>query len=360
MAVNIDRKQAEQVLSEAFGNECKKNDTITKGIEFILNGTHKTYKYVLVNGLLAKASNPLANPLTLQVGSKLTGAYDARSLCHQVLVPFERDHLKSALGGSNEPFLNKPARFTELSTGNAVRGGNDKKALLTLIYIFENLKSQEDAKGYLTHSLGILKERIEALQQLATSKISYSPTLVEIYRFIDVFVSKSYEGETCAIVIGALENLFYSRFNDNYEVKPHKVNQSGASSKETGDIDIFKNGKLLCAIEVKDKDFNEYDLEHSFIKMIQEGAKKGEFIYGPRAKFDTNLINRKIGEYEDKGFYILFHNVHQYSRMLLYKADPESTSEFIEAVYKVAKEINCKELTLGWIQEVIQKVGWSK
>ena len=39
-----------------------------------------------------------------------------------VIVPFDTEVLNKALGGSNEPFLNKPARFPELSTSNAVRG----------------------------------------------------------------------------------------------------------------------------------------------------------------------------------------------------------------------------------------------
>src|SRR5690349_18380445 len=137
MAINIAKVDAEKVLLSAFRMRCTKEDEITDKIAIILKGTHKTYKYILVNGLLAKATKVTINALSLQAGAPIDGAYDARSLCHDVLVPFERDFLENSLGGSNEPFLNKPARFTHLSESNAVRRGNDKITLGLLIEIFE-------------------------------------------------------------------------------------------------------------------------------------------------------------------------------------------------------------------------------
>lgn len=91
-------------------------------VDDVLEHTHLTYKYILVTALTAKATDESVNPLRLQAKSALPGAYDARSICHGVIVPFDTEVLNKALGGSNEPFLNKPARFPELSTSNAVRG----------------------------------------------------------------------------------------------------------------------------------------------------------------------------------------------------------------------------------------------
>ena len=132
MAENINRADANKILLSAFRTRCSNKDSISIKIKEVLKGSHKTYKYVLVNGLLAKATNSNINALALQAGAPIDGAYDARSLCHKVLVPFERDFLQKALGGSNEPFLNKPARFTHLSNDNAVRRGNDKLTLTKL------------------------------------------------------------------------------------------------------------------------------------------------------------------------------------------------------------------------------------
>lgn len=104
MAENIDRTIAEKVLLSAFRMKCTIKDSVSTKIKQVLEGNHKTYKYILFNGLLAKATNNSINPLALQAGAPIIGAYDARSLCHKVVVPFERNFLQNALGGSNEPF----------------------------------------------------------------------------------------------------------------------------------------------------------------------------------------------------------------------------------------------------------------
>lgn len=232
----------------AFRSRCKKKDEISGQIKTIINGTHKTYKYILVNGLLAKATNPKANPLALQAGSQLEGAFDARSLCHKVLVPFERTFLQNALGGSNEPFLNKPARFPELSSTNAVRKGKDKATLLSIIDVLENISASDDALAYLACALEFLEEKIKKMKLLDNSKISYNPTVIEVYEFILKFISKSFEGETSVVIVATLEKLFYTQLIENYKVVAHKVNQSGASSKEIGDIDVYYNDLIYCAI----------------------------------------------------------------------------------------------------------------
>ena len=358
MPININLANAEQALLKAFRERCIKSDEICKKIKKVISGSHKTYKYILVNGLLAKATFGKANPIALQAGAPISGAFDARSLCHKVLVPFERDFLQNALGGSNEPFLNKPARFTHLSNENAVRKGKDKETLLTLIYIFESLNSSQEAQEYLSCALEVLKERITELKVLNDSTIKYNPTLVEIYEFIHHFLDKSFEGETAAIVVGTLEKIYYSRLGDNYKIVAHKVNQSGASSKETGDIDIFKDNFLLYSIEVKDKNFTEYDLEHAFSKIIKAKGKKGEFIFGINATFDQKAIDLKLREFEEKGFYTLLHNIFSYSRHTLMKIELYSKKEFTDTIFEIATQINSKEDTKKWIQELWTKLGW--
>ncbi|CAH0255700.1 hypothetical protein SRABI80_03094 [Peribacillus frigoritolerans] len=106
-----------EVINEAYDIATKENFTPVSNfkaeIYTVLSETHLTYKYIMVNAFLAKATDPKINPLCLQKNSKLDGAYDARTLCHKVLVRFEKENLSGALGSSNEPFLNKPARIPE-------------------------------------------------------------------------------------------------------------------------------------------------------------------------------------------------------------------------------------------------------
>jgi hypothetical protein len=358
MAESILKSDAEKILLSAFRQRCTKKDIISSNIRAVLQGDHKTYKYILVNGLLAKATNESINALALQAGALLIGAYDARSLCHNVLVPFERDFLQNALGGSNEPFLNKPARFSHLSAQNAVRRGKDKETLQTLIGIFNSINMSSQAMEYLACALEFLNKKIEENNLLNDSQIKYNPTLVEIYEFVVRLLDKSFEGETSAIIVGALEKLYHSKFSKNFEVIAHKVNQSGLSSKEVGDIDIYKEGIFYYSVEVKDKKFTPYDLEHAFKKIQEYGGIKGQFIFGPNASFESSALEKRILAFEQEGFMVLFQHIVIYSKAMIFKIDLSSKQEFIDAIISTAIEVNAKNATKAWIQELLANLGW--
>jgi len=358
MAISVNHSKAEKKLLAAFKAPCKKFDKVLGLISDVISGTHKTYKYILITGLLAKATNKEVNPLALQAGADLKGAYDARSLCHKVLVPFERNFLQNALGGSNEPFLNKPARFTHLSDSNAVRKGEDKETLNKVIKIFNSINSSKDAEQYLACALKFIIKRIQHISKIQDTSISFNPTLIDIYEFIIHFIEKSFEGETCAIVVGTIEKIYHSCLKGKYVVIPHKVNQSGASSKEVGDIDIFKNKTFLYAFEVKDKSFTEHDLEHAFNKIIKNKGTKGTFIYGPRASFDKDKINTKLKEYKKKGFFTLVLDICTYSRTMLFRINIADKSVFIKTLMETAIQINSKEDVQKWIHELLKKLNW--
>ena len=359
MPININRNKAEKIILESFRKKCSIQDEITKNICEILNASHKTYKYILVTGILAKATQTKANPIVLQAGAELAGAYDARSLCHNVLVPFERTFLHNILGGSNEPFLNKPARFTHLSKNNAVRRGKDKKILLLLIATLSSIKSSKQAKQYLACAFAFLKRKIiEEAMQNDNHRIKYNPSLIEIYEFSIKLIDKSHEGETCAIIIGTLESMLHQTFNADCMVRTHKVNQSGASSKEVGDIDIYINKKFSHAIEVKDKDFTPYDLEHAFNKIIKNKGNKGAFIFGPHANHDKKAIAVKINKLEKEGFFVLFTDIQSYIKDTLFKIPSYSKKDFADDLLHTASEINCKDSTKKWIHTLMKTLNW--
>lgn len=356
MQIQIDHNKAEQLLAKSLKDRIQKSGELSELIKKVILGTHKTYKYVLVTGLLAKATNQNANAIALQARAPLTGAYDARSLCHKVFVPFERDFLSSALGGSNEPYLNKPARFTHLSADNAVRDGNDRDILNTLIKILSSIKTSQESYEYLSYTFTVLQKVIANNALLHTIKNIITPDLIDIYAFVTRFVEKSIEGETCAIIVGAIEKQFYSCIKGNYKVIAHKVNQSGASSKEIGDIDIYSDDEYFYSIEIKDKAFTVYDLEHAFNKIIDNNGKKGAFIYGPRAAYDQESIKIKLYSYEKKKFITLFFGILTYSRMMLFQTPNMNLSNFLQLIMDTAIEINSKEETKLWIHEVQKEI----
>src|SRR5208337_4970378 len=83
---------------------------IHEAINRSIDSHTKTYRYVLPTQLLAKVVNPALDCRAIQATAKLQGAFDARSVCQKVIVPFERK-AENVLGGSAEPYANNPMRI---------------------------------------------------------------------------------------------------------------------------------------------------------------------------------------------------------------------------------------------------------
>jgi len=355
MSESVDYTLAKAKLIECYSHKQRVNDELENLLKTVICGSHKTYRYVLITGLLAKAVNPKVNALCLQAGASLDGAYDARSLCHKVVVPFERDYLSNALGGSNEPFLNKPARFTHLSSDNAVRDGNDRVILNTLISIFQRINKGKNGKlasKCLSNCFLLIEKIISSNELLHTIHEMITPDLIDIYTFISRFIEKSFEGETCAVVVGAVEKQFYSCLKGEYRIITHKVNESGASTKEIGDIDVYEDGTYFYSIEVKDKAFTVYDIEHAFNKMIENHAKRGSFIYGPRATFDEEQVKITLYNFEKQKFVTLFMGVLPYVRLILFQTPNVEKENFLQLLLDTAFEINAKTDTIEWAHSI--------
>lgn len=349
----IDKSMAESILSQANENRNMVKDEIGTSIENVLRGSHKTYKYVLVTALLAKSVNEEIDALSLQAGDDSEGAYDARSLCHSVIVPFERDYYPNGIGGSNEPFLNKPARFTRLSEDNAVRRGNDLNTLKTVIWILSSIKTSEEALRYLSSAIYCIAQICNEdagkyqLPYLDIEKADLPQTTLD---YIIDLTKQSFEGEICPLIVATLEHLYYG---GKRIVVPHKVNESGASSKEVGDIDIFtSSNELFSSIEVKDKDFTKEDVEHAINKFALSKIEKSLFIFGRKVNFDKDEVFSTASKLGKQGFYCTVISIEDYAKMRIYSIPNKfSINDFIQLLLHYAKEINAKDAMIEWIKQ---------
>ena len=72
-----------------------------------LKSKTKSCHYVLPTQLLCKSVNPSLACHPLQAAYSTRGAFDARTIAHGVIVPFDRKN-HNVLGGSPEPYVNNP------------------------------------------------------------------------------------------------------------------------------------------------------------------------------------------------------------------------------------------------------------
>ncbi len=351
--LKIDHSTAERVLKEAtekvksqrpYKTESPLSDSIGK----VISGTHLTFRYILLTGLLAKAVEPKINPLCLQAGAPLKGAYDARSLCHKVIVPNEQSLLSGKLGGSNEPFLNKPARFTHLSVENAVRKGSDLETLKLVISILGNAVLKKEAVSALQDCIfHILQRQERAIVGTSERALSSADNSCAIKNILDIFLSKSYEGETSVIVVGTLLKMLYAA-DAEVAVKTHPTNEAGSSSKEVCDIDIVSQDKTLMGAEVKDKNYSQHDIAHAVNKAVESGLTKMMFIKGRSAKTSPAYVS-------PEGFNLHILEIDSFIETTLAVLFPISFDDFLVALKNTAVEIRAKDTTHDWLATCLEK-----
>lgn len=325
-------------------------------IDYVIDNNHLTYKYVLFTALLSKATDSAINPLCLQKKSLLPGAYDARTVCHKVIVPFEMEVLKKALGGSNEPFLNKPARFTELDKTNAVRKGNDQSILNSLCDNLPLITTSGDAYQCLVYLLTKLIKIRDQKEKIADFTIEDSSNLpIKLMIFIEEALKENYEGEILTLVVAGLYHLLY-RHNPSVFVEVHPVNQSGASGREASDLDIYISGALSTSNELKDKHYEETDVRHAADKVINAGGKSMLFIEGPRAETDGSFVNRIKDEYARKNFLLSIMPIQSFMAAIIPAIGSIDCKEFIRYILVTAQETKFKEEVVTYLDAVANRV----
>lgn len=363
---NVDHEQARGVLASAIqvvgsGGYTPKHPK-SSDIETVMLGKHLTYRYVLFTNLLAKATNGSVNGIALQAGAPVTGAYDARSLCHNVVVGFDRDpeQLAGKLGRSNEPFLNKPARYPTLSSGNAVRRGYDANILAICINILSNLRGSADARMALEDAVYYTMQRRSLVAEAAP--LDGDAALHEVLtQFAELVVAQSNEGESCAIIGGLAFYFLVQSDGRDHEVRVHPVNQAGSSSRETLDIDIYITGQgLVHSIEVKDKPFTANDVDHAARKAQEAGLDRFFFMCGPQSggvPTGRNLIEL-VRLVATRGVKVSFVDVGQFFSMGLGLAVKELDSVDVwEQVEAIMDRARVKDATRVHVIACAQAVG---
>ena len=261
------------------------NDSIVRmKIEEILTDSNKTYRYILVNAALSKAVNPNIHYRALQAGSSLNGAYDARSVAHDALVPWEKGH-GERLGGSLEPFVNNPARHPEVDTSNRARSSQKQERLYNLLQrVEENVEDGElDPKN-------ILRQTLQTVSDLESKTVEFKSPSDAPYDVIALniqnYLKRSGNGERLPAVVAGIMQAYYEHAGEgDWRVDCEHANVSDEFSKAAGDVEIYYNGELHKAIEVKDKPATRSSVQHA----IEKGrmSELGEYLYVLGAGFKS-------------------------------------------------------------------------
>ena len=273
MTYMVDQYKALEILNRAWcdiSSKTRPPARMQQLIEQILAAISVTFKYILITGYLAKYVNPSVHARALQVGSKLSEAYDARSLCHKVVVGFEKTK-GNLFGLSNEPFVNKPARHPEHDGANPQLRNKVLAQKLHDALEIANSANTEDVYQGLVH---ILRVGAQHAADQKKARVKARVNLSTVVEFIEVFLQKTDGGSRLVGIWGAIIALI----SENGKILVTSPNTADEFAKTAGDVQVFYNDTLVAASECKHRPLNLDDVRHGIRKALEKEVPEYHFV----------------------------------------------------------------------------------
>ena len=226
---------------------------LLESIRLSVNSNTKTYRYVLPTQLLAKASDPALDCRSLQAGADRTGSFDARTIAHQVIVPFDQANDR-VLGGSPEPYVNNPVRVSEVSERHRNPQKN-KRGWDHLCRVLEVVESAQDEDFTKT----VLRQvTIEIYRRLSEVRVAYpTPRRISLsgcMRLIDEYLAETSGGDRLLALSSALFAVIGRKFHLFSRVERASITASDASTGMLADLECStEDGTIVLVVEVKDR-----------------------------------------------------------------------------------------------------------
>jgi len=268
--------RAAELLAEAWARVCAEAEqagTLASGqieprlrrdIRAAVNSSTKSYRYVLPTQLIAKLADVCLDCQCLQMTRGGAGAFDARTVAHGVVVPFDQQN-HCVLGGSPEPYVNNPLRVPEVSPRyrRAQKNKRDWDALCRVLSLVQKDPSGRKAQAVLDHVLREIRVRLNevAVTYSAPQRISLDG-LMSVLRD---YLRHPSGGDRLLAATAGLFSVLGRLFHLCREVRRANISAADAATGLLADLEcVGEDGTMVFAVEVKDR---ELTITHLTSKM---------------------------------------------------------------------------------------------
>jgi hypothetical protein len=276
VSIKLDYKVARQVLLQAAaladqGRASPRWKEYVRRLSDACMSAPKTHIAFIGTALLARSTDQRIDVHSLHARAKFPGAYSARSLAKDVLVPLSRE-LRVHLGVTGrEPLNNQPYFHNDVVNRQMNVKGNARIALNLVCDLLDELSGIDDRGELLSALAAFLDVR---RQYWTTARDYFAPettfAFADLLNWIDRFVKADSEGgrRAQAVAAGLMdvvegdENVETGRINDPDRNFP-------------GDVAAYSRGKerkVVRVLEVRDKELSDSDLRDFGCKAARFGV----------------------------------------------------------------------------------------
>ncbi len=300
-------------------------------IDGVMSASDVTFKYILVTGYVAKVTNPKIHARCLQTGSSLRESYDARSVCHKAVVPFEKTK-GNLFGLSNEPFVNKPARHAEHDQNNdQLRNKMAARQLHAALEAAQRGTPDQVFAG-LAYILARGKVRSESERP---AEVSHELSTPRVLKFCRDFLAMADGGVRLVAVWGA----FVSLLTEEAKISVESPNASDQFSKTAGDVEVVYDNTVVSASECKQRPLTSDDVNHGLRKAARSGVPEYLFVISAGiATGQDGAVHAAIAE-GNKVRDTALVNIHTELTWLVRSLNPKRRGQFGDVVVKLCRQM---------------------
>ena len=271
------------------------DQAIREAIHDSINHALVSYRFCLPIQLLGKLANPALDCLRLQKSdpSDTTG-WDARSFGKKVVATFNQRQ-ENILGTSGDPYVGNPMRIPKM-----LRDDQSKKEVAGWNRLVDTL-TQVEQRGNPTFTTAVFRQvLLEMFHRQQGLKFSYPvPPRVSLDLALSIsaeFLEEKSGGDRAQAITGALFDAIGIHFGIFAEVNRARINASDEATGQAADLECLdKTGKLILAVEVKDRTVALADVEGTLHKSRQRQITEILFTAKGTSREDKQAIDDRIG-----------------------------------------------------------------
>jgi hypothetical protein len=326
-------------------------------ISLIINGKTISYRYALLNQLLAKLIDPSLNVLAFQKKAGLAGSFDARSFCKRTVVRFEEAFLEGVLGRSKDPYVSKPLRHEAISLDivNEIKDQEGWTALYNVLDAVQNRNDVNFTESVLKQALVEVRKFLIEVQASRKFSIPKLPTLVELTDAVHEFLSEPSEGARPQAVIYALMRVINNRLRVFKNIEGAKATVADRSAGRLADIECRgENGAVKVGISVTEV-LDSNKLKEELDKSVQ--ARLGKIILlAHEIKQDPHFYEIVNSYMKSYNLDIIIERIISFTSIFVTLLNDNMREEFIHEVANTLKELGYPNHLVAWIN-ILKNMG---
>lgn len=231
-------------------------------IDRLVNSRILSIRYAILTQILGKIADERRSLLCLQMGTgEMRGAWDARSFCSAVIVPWVADN-HDVLGNSPDPYVNNPLRRSRLDEGtHQLRSKAEWDALVSFLSPLDSV-CRDDLETAFIRCLESAARRLS--RQSFGYQIPIRVSLPQMIRVLEVFLEESSGGLRPLVVTAAMMTVIGRAFSIFASVSSQGLNEADSSTGAPGDVICLDDqSNTVLAVEVKDRALTLADVRSS-------------------------------------------------------------------------------------------------